>query len=160
MRFCLSVLIPSLLLASLVGCRGTQVQSVHNGASTWRADDLPVDRAGGVINVEVTSERIGAITVLLIEENTYRSGHGKEVQPSSAARGQPRAGRVTVRFSGLPPGEYRVCAFQDEDGDGMLIESWHPFPDDGAARFTEPSSEYKLIQLKRGETLPVALDVR
>ena len=160
MRPAFCVLIPCLVMASMFGCRGTQVHAVHNGDSTWRANELPVDREGGNINVQVSSELDGELIILLIEERAYRSDHGKDVQPASAALGQLREGNVDVRFSGLPPGEYRVCAFQDEDGDGILTESWRPFPDEGTPRFEEPSSGYKLVQLKRGETAEVVLDVR
>jgi hypothetical protein len=159
MRLAACLIFIALSMASMPGCGATRIHAVRDGATTWRGEELPLERDGGIINAHVMSEFDGDVTVVLIDAHEYETHSGEDVQPFSAALGHPREGRVTVSFSGLPAGRYLVFAFVDIDGDGQIQERGGLF-NSSDARFEEPAAGYEHVVLELGKTVDVDLNVR
>jgi uncharacterized protein (DUF2141 family) len=49
-----------------------------------------------------------------------------------------KADTVTVKFSGIKPGEYAILAFHDEDGNGVLNKRFGMIPIEGYALSNDP----------------------
>lgn len=155
-RTCLTLLFPVFAL----GCQATEVHTKQLGKATWRSDALPVDKSGGVISATVESPDDDALVVFLVEESAFERQSGDVVTPDSVARVRARGGQASVRFSGLAPGTYRICAFIDANEDGIMIEEWRSSSDSETAQFNKPSSGYASVEVRPNKLVSIDLIVR
>lgn len=68
----------------------------------------------------------GALTVLLFDR-----AEGFPKEPKARARHTLPAGTTTLALDGLPPGEYAVMAYHDENGNGELDRFLGMIPKEG-----------------------------
>lgn len=62
----------------------------------------------------------------------------KEAQAFAIRQAVPVAGVVRVVFEALPPGEYAVMAYHDEDGNGEMNRRFGMFPTEGYGLSNNP----------------------
>lgn len=82
-------------------------------AAAVPADASP--RGSLTVNVEGVRSARGQILAELV---TPEPGGG--LRRAAATSAAARAGALTLRFGDLPPGDYAVRLFHDEDGDGRM----------------------------------------
>ncbi len=95
-------------------------------APSWvEADD------GGTVEVRVTNLSNAKGTVLcsvFASSDGFPSTHTKAVKKGEA---KISGGQATLVFKGLPPGDYAVAAFHDENGNKKLDKSFIGAPTEG-----------------------------
>ncbi|CAA7624379.1 DUF2141 domain-containing protein [Magnetospirillum sp. UT-4] len=79
-------------------------------------------------------DRGGVRVGLYDRAETFR----KEDKAVALREAPAAAGRVTVRFEGLPAGRYAIMAYHDEDGDGGLDRFMGMIPTEGYALSNDP----------------------
>jgi uncharacterized protein (DUF2141 family) len=89
--------------------------------------DGPTSGSLAVTVVGVRSD-VGQACVALYDSADAFPKAGRERKSSCAAIS---GGRAVVAFADLPPGDYAVCAFHDEDGDRALKTNWIGMPKEG-----------------------------
>lgn len=104
---------------------------------------LSIFAAGAAVNagpVTVSIDQVrhgsGTVAIALCDEDGFlRQCQWGEVVPA-------RQGQVTAEFEDVPPGDYAVMAFHDENGDGRMARRDNGMPAEGWA-FSNPDRSYQ-----------------
>ena len=144
------------VLVNATACQTTSIDSIRDGRSTWRSDQLEMNPGGGRIHVNVVCDSNEPVTVVLLSETSQGSAVGPD-SSRAAASGVTRNGMFLVRFLDLPAAGYMVIAFSDRIGDGRLEE--RIFAGGAEPSFTEPHSTLKRFMVREGDICNVSLEL-